>query len=129
MDRGLSHPHLYDLSDVARHVRLLTGCRQANASGRIGLPRASIRRRECPELAHMRQTTSASTGPVLGAYRTFGRPPATSQFDPERTRAFRSSVSLRVGVLAGKPGQQPVAFGDQFFVWHAAIRIARELRL
>jgi hypothetical protein len=32
----------------------------------------------------MRQITSASAGPVLGAYRTFGRPPATSQFDPYR---------------------------------------------
>jgi hypothetical protein len=39
--------------------------------------------------ANMRQTTSASTSPVLGAYRTFVRPPATSQFDPNRT--FRPS--------------------------------------
>jgi hypothetical protein len=36
-------------------------------------------------MAHMRQTNSASVGPVLGPYRTFGRPPATSQFDPTRT--------------------------------------------
>jgi hypothetical protein len=28
-----------------------------------------------------------SAGPALGAYRTFGRPPATSQFDPEQTLA------------------------------------------
>ena len=35
--------------------------------------------------AHMRQTNSASVGPVLGAYRTFVRAPATSQFDPLRT--------------------------------------------
>src|SRR5712664_4259813 len=104
MDRGLSHPHLYDLSDVARHVRLLTGCRQANASGRIGLPRASIRRRECPELAHMRQTTSASVGPVLGPYRTFGRPPATSQFDPNRS-STRSMFTYRImgNVVLGTP--------------------------
>jgi len=39
----------------------------------------------CPPVAHMRETNSASVGRVLGAYRTFGRPPATSQFDPNRT--------------------------------------------
>src|SRR5438445_1770640 len=112
MDRGLSHPHLYDLSDVARHVRLLTGCRQANASGRIGLPRASIRRRECPELAHMRQTTSASTGPVLGAYRTFGRPPATSQFDPQETFGAWSIRALNC-VNASARGAKRTATKDK----------------
>jgi hypothetical protein len=35
-------------------------------------------------MAHMRQTNSANVGPVLGPYRTFVRPPATSQFDPEQ---------------------------------------------
>lgn len=34
-----------------------------------------------------------------------------------------------VDFLAGKATEQSAAFGDEFFTWHAAIRIARVLQL
>jgi hypothetical protein len=40
-------------------------------------------------MAQMRQTNSASVGPVLLPYQTFVRPPAMSQFDPKPTIATR----------------------------------------
>lgn len=44
-----------------------------------------------------------------------------------RHTAFRPS---RVYLfLTEKAAEQSVAFGDEFFAWHAAIRIARKLRL
>src|SRR6266404_7536555 len=62
-------------------------------------------------VAHMRQTTSASVGPVLGAYRTFVRPPATSQFDavdgaPSAASKCHKVVALRQATLRGAvPGR------------------------
>jgi hypothetical protein len=76
-------------------------------------------------MAHMRQTNSASVGPVLGAYRTFGRPPATSQFDPEekwysfRQTAVGRSVSayFTVEVKADIPGQIVRHVEPRQFLW------------
>jgi hypothetical protein len=65
---------------------------ESNRSGR-----ASGLTRQCPVLAHMRQTNSANVGPVLGRFRTFVRRPATSQFDPEETQAWSNSNELSVG--------------------------------
>ena len=49
-------------------------------------------------LAHMRQTNSASASPVPGPYRTFVRPPATSQFDPMYGPAVSQEVFVELAV-------------------------------
>jgi hypothetical protein len=84
-----------------------------------------IDERQCLLLAQMRRTNSASAGPVLGPYRTFVCPPATSQIDPEekwcsfRQTDVRRSVSayFTVEVQANIPGQIVGHVEPRQFLW------------